>query len=68
MPIEPENLSVSAGLQVSVGEVKIDGYDEAALRGAVTLAGYPSQADTQQINKPMIVALIVALIIIPFLA
>ena len=51
-------------VQVSVGDVKIDGFDEAALRGAVTLAGYPQQADMQQINKPMIVALIVALIII----
>jgi MFS family permease len=48
-------------VQVSVGEVRIDGYDEAALRGAVTLAGYPQKADTQQINKPMIVALMVAL-------
>jgi MFS family permease len=53
-----------SGVQVSVGDVKIDGYDEAALRGAVTLAGYPSQADTQQVNKTMIVALMVALIII----
>ncbi|WP_248916599.1 MFS transporter [Pseudomonas moorei] len=51
-------------VQVSVGDVKIDGFDEAALRGAVTLSGYPQQADMQQINKPMIVALIVALIII----
>jgi len=51
-------------VQVSVGDVKLDGFDEAALRGAITLAGYPQQADMQQINKPMIVALIVALIII----
>ncbi|UFP97868.1 MFS transporter [Pseudomonas fitomaticsae] len=51
-------------VQVSVGDVKLDGFDEAALRGAITLAGYPQQADLQQINKPMIVALIVALIII----
>jgi hypothetical protein len=51
-------------VQISVGDIKLDGFDEAALRGAVTLAGYPQQADMQQINKPMIVALIVALIII----
>lgn len=51
-------------VQVSIGEVRIDGYDEAALRGAVTLAGYPQKADTQQINKPMIVALMVALTLI----
>ncbi|MCP1476640.1 MFS family permease [Pseudomonas sp. EB276 TE3739] len=53
-----------SAVQVSVGDVKLDGFDEAALRGAITLAGYPQQADMQQINKPMIVALIVALIII----
>ncbi|VVM70395.1 Putative sialic acid transporter [Pseudomonas fluorescens] len=64
LPYASEAAPAGSGVQVSVGEVKIDGYDEAALRGAVTLAGYPSQADTQQINKPMIVALIVALIII----
>jgi len=51
-------------VQVSVGDVKLDGFDEAALRGAITLAGYPQQADLQQINKPIIVALIVGLIII----
>ncbi|WP_323160262.1 MFS transporter [Pseudomonas fluorescens] len=51
-------------VQVSVGDMKLDGFDEAALRGAITLAGYPQQADMQQINKPMIVALIVGLIII----
>ncbi|WP_447797882.1 MFS transporter [Pseudomonas moraviensis] len=53
-----------SAVQVSVGDVKLDGFDEAALRGAITLGGYPQQADMQQINKPMIVALIVALIII----
>ncbi|MGE8351398.1 MAG: MFS transporter [Pseudomonas protegens] len=51
-------------VQVSIGDVKINGFDEAALRGAVTLAGYPQQADTQNVNKPMVVLLIVALILI----
>jgi MFS family permease len=63
-PIPAPQRRPAATVQVSVGDVKIDGFDEAALRGAVTLAGYPQQADLQQINKPMIVALIVALIII----
>jgi hypothetical protein len=57
----------SAGRQRRAGEHRRREdrrLDEAALRGAVTLAGYPQQADLQQINKPMIVALIVALIII----
>jgi len=64
LPYTSAAAPAGSGVQVSVGDVKIDGYDEAALRGAVALAGYPQQADLQQINKPMIVALIVALIII----
>ncbi|MHC8407724.1 MULTISPECIES: MFS transporter [unclassified Pseudomonas] len=64
LPYSSAAAPAGSGVQVSIGDVKIDGYDEAALRGAVTLAGYPSQADAQAINKPMIVALIVALIII----
>nr|WP_180204659.1 MFS transporter [Pseudomonas sp. SbOxS1]NYU04653.1 MHS family MFS transporter [Pseudomonas sp. SbOxS1] len=64
LPYQSAVAPAGSAVQVSVGDVKIDGFDEAALRGAVTLAGYPQQADMQQINKPMIVALIVALIII----
>ncbi|MGY2343278.1 MFS transporter [Pseudomonas sp. SDO5532_S415] len=64
LPYSSAAAPAGSGVQVSIGDVKIDGFDEAALRGAVTLAGYPQQADMQQINKPMIVALIVALIII----
>ncbi|MDQ3203487.1 MAG: MHS family MFS transporter [Pseudomonadota bacterium] len=64
LPYSSAAAPAGSGVQVSIGDVKIDGYDESALRGAVTLAGYPSQADAQAINKPMIVALIVALIII----
>ncbi|MBT2298298.1 MFS transporter [Pseudomonas fluorescens] len=64
LPYSSVAAPAGSDVQVSIGDVKLDGYDEAALRGAVTLAGYPQQADTQQINRPMIVALIVALIII----
>ena len=64
LPYSSEAAPAGSGVQVSVGDVRLEGFDEAALRGAVTLAGYPSKADVQLINKPMIVALIVALIII----
>ena len=64
LPYESAAAPAGSTVQVSVGDVKLDGFDEAALRGAITLAGYPQQADMQQINKPMIVALIVALIVI----
>ncbi|WP_423203721.1 MFS transporter [Pseudomonas kribbensis] len=64
LPYSSVAAPAGSAVQVSVGDVKLDGFDEAALRGAITFAGYPQQADMQQINKPMIVALIVALIII----
>ncbi|MCI9873770.1 MFS transporter [Pseudomonas atacamensis] len=64
LPYSSVAAPAGSAVQVSVGDVKLDGFDEAALRGAITLAGYPQQADMQKINKPMIVALIVALIII----
>ena len=64
LPYSSVAAPAGSAVQVSVGDVKLDGFDEASLRGAITLAGYPQQADMQQINKPMIVALIVALIII----
>ncbi|AZZ75750.1 MFS transporter [Pseudomonas sp. RU47] len=64
LPYSSAAAPAGSAVQVSVGDVKLDGFDEASLRGAITLAGYPQQADLQQINKPMIVALIVALIII----
>ncbi len=64
LPYASAAAPAGSGVQVSVGDVTLDGFDEAALRGAVTLAGYPSKADMQQINKPMIVALIVILIVI----
>lgn len=64
LPYSSVAAPAGSAVQVSVGDVKLDGFDEAALRGAITLAGYPQQADMQQINKPMIVALIVALIVI----
>ena len=64
LPYHSAAAPAGSEVQVSIGDVCIDGYDEAALRGAVTLAGYPQQADPQLVNKPMIVALIVALILI----
>ena len=64
LPYSSAAAPAGSAVHVSVGDVRIDGFDESALRGAITLAGYPQQADVQQTNKPMIVALIVALIII----
>ncbi|SDH59940.1 MFS transporter [Pseudomonas panipatensis] len=49
---------------VTVGEQRIQGFDAAALGAAVKAAGYPTQADSALVNRPMVVAIIVALILI----
>lgn len=49
---------------VTVGETRISGYDETALRAAVAQAGYPTKADPASVNQPMVVAVIFALILI----
>lgn len=64
LPYSSEAAPAGSAVQVSIGDVRIDGYDEDALRGAVTLAGYPKSADVAQVNKTMVVVLIVALILI----
>ncbi|MBF7144393.1 MULTISPECIES: MFS transporter [Pseudomonas] len=49
---------------VTIGQTRIEGYDEAALRSAITAAGYPAKAEAMDVNQPMVVAIIVALILI----
>ncbi|MBA1197420.1 MFS transporter [Pseudomonas plecoglossicida] len=49
---------------VSIGDTAITGFDEAAMRAAITQAGYPAKADPAQVNEFMVVALIVAMILI----
>ena len=60
--------SVSAGsgsnVVVNIGAQKIDGFNEAAMRTAIDLAGYPAKADPAQVNQFMVVVLIVAMILI----
>jgi len=49
---------------VNIGDQRIEGYDEAALRTAVAQAGYPAKADPSAVNQPMVVLIIVAMILI----
>lgn len=49
---------------VSIGDTAITGFDEVAMRAAITQAGYPAKADPAQVNEFMVVALIVAMILI----
>jgi MFS family permease len=60
--------SVSAApgtpVQVSVGEHQIQGFDEAAMRAAISAAGYPAKADPSAVNQPMVVLVMVMLTLI----
>ena len=60
--------SVSAApgtpVKVSVGEQQIQGFDEAAMRAAISAAGYPAKADPSAVNQPMVVLVMVMLTLI----
>ncbi|WP_044873712.1 MFS transporter [Pseudomonas sp. LFM046] len=49
---------------VKIGETEIRGFDAAAMGEAVKAAGYPQQADSGQIDKPMVIAILFALVLI----
>ncbi|MFC5698273.1 MFS transporter [Pseudomonas sp. GCM10022186] len=49
---------------VKIGETEIRGFDATAMAAAVTAAGYPQQADSGQIDKPMVIAILFALVLI----
>ena len=51
-------------VQVSVGDKQIKGFDEAAMRGAISEAGYPAKADPSAVNQPMVVLMMVLLTLI----
>ncbi|RBH58615.1 MULTISPECIES: MFS transporter [Pseudomonas] len=64
LPYSSQAAAPGTNVMVSVGEQKISGYDEAAMRSAITTAGYPAKADSASVNEPMVVLLIVLLILI----
>jgi MFS family permease len=51
-------------VMVKVGDAEIAGFDAEAMAAAVKAAGYPQQADSAQIDKPMVIAILFALILI----
>ncbi|CAL5239901.1 hypothetical protein PASLES2_06970 [Pseudomonas aeruginosa] len=51
-------------VRIRVGETEIAGFDAEAMAAAVKAAGYPQQADGSQVNKPMVIAIIFALVLI----
>ncbi|MED5606970.1 MFS transporter [Pseudomonas sp. JH-2] len=64
VPYSTQAAPAGSELVVSVGEKRIEGFDSAALGAAVKEAGYPTQADASLVNRPMVIAIIVALIFI----
>ncbi|CAM5530577.1 MFS transporter [Pseudomonas fragi] len=64
LPYTSQAAAPGTEVQVSVGEQKISGFDEAAMRAAVTEAGYPAKADSSSVNQPMVVLMMVLLTLI----
>jgi len=64
LPYTSQSAALGTEVQVSVGEQKINGFDEAAMRAAITEAGYPAKADPSSVNQPMVVLMMVLLTLI----
>lgn len=64
LPYSSESAAAGSEVVVTVGDQRIDGFDEVALRAAIEKAGYPAKADPASVNETMVVVLIVAMILI----
>ncbi|MDD2047231.1 MFS transporter [Pseudomonas putida] len=64
LPYSSEAAAAGSEVVVTVGDQRINGFDEVALRAAIDKAGYPAKADPASVNETMVVVLIVAMILI----
>ncbi|MEG1042387.1 MAG: MFS transporter [Pseudomonas sp.] len=64
LPYSSESVAAGSEVVVTVGDQRISGFDEVALRAAIEKAGYPAKADPASVNQTMVVVLIVAMILI----
>ncbi|MCO7505129.1 MULTISPECIES: MFS transporter [unclassified Pseudomonas] len=64
LPYSSQSMPAGTEVVVTIGEQRIDGFDEAAMRAAIEKAGYPAKADPANVNQPMVVLLIVVMILI----
>ncbi|MEG0859499.1 MAG: MFS transporter [Pseudomonas sp.] len=64
LPYSSESAAAGSEVVVTVGDQRINGFDEVALRAAIDKAGYPAKADPASVNETMVVVLIVAMILI----
>ncbi|HHM8027010.1 TPA: MFS transporter [Pseudomonas aeruginosa] len=64
LPYSTVAAPAGSDVRVRIGEAEIAGFDAEAMAAAVKTAGYPQQADGSQVNKPMVIAIIFALVLI----
>lgn len=64
LPYSSQPAPAGSNVVVSVGDTRIEGVDPAAMTAAINAAGYPAKADPGQVNQPMVIAVIFALILI----
>ena len=64
LPYTSEAAAPGTEVQVSVGDQQIKGFDDAAMRAAISAAGYPAKADPSAVNQPMVVLVMVMLTLI----
>ncbi len=64
LPYSTVAAPAGSDVRIQVGETEIAGFDAEAMAAAVKAAGYPQQADGSQVNKPMVIAIIFALVLI----
>jgi MFS family permease len=58
-----DKVTVEGDAYILVGEQRIAAGDAAGLSAALTAAGYPAKADPARINKPLVVAILVLLLL-----
>ena len=64
LPYTSEAAPPGTEVQVAVGDQQLKGFDEAAMRAAISAAGYPAKADPSAVNQPMVVLVMVMLTLI----
>ncbi|MBD1600232.1 MFS transporter [Pseudomonas typographi] len=64
LPYSSQEAPAGSNVVVSIGDTRIEGVDTAAMATAINAAGYPAKADPSQVNQPMVVAVVFALILI----
>ncbi|MFW4955234.1 MFS transporter [Pseudomonas paraeruginosa] len=64
LPYSTSAAPAGSEVRVRIGSTELAGFDATAMAAAVKAAGYPQQADSSQVDKPMVVAIIFALVLI----